>query len=347
MSNPFSDPKNSLTIHISTLSIVKVLVVLLALAFLYLVWGVVVLLFVSLLLAAALSPAIDWLTRRHLPRSVSVLLIYAIVLSVLSIILVLLAPPVARELADLARTFPDYYGRLRQWLGNGAGHGAWAGALQQAIGGVGQTLSRAGGSVVGAAAGLFGGLFSFLTVLVLTFYFSVEKNGLKSLAAAVTPAKHQKYVAVVISRIQDKLGLWLRGQLLLSAIIFVMILAGLLILRAPYALVLALMAGLFEAVPFVGPIAAAVPAVLLALTVSPLKALLVAGLYIVVQQLENNIIVPKVMQKTVGLNPVVVIIAVLLGAKLSGILGAILAIPVATAAMVVIGDWWGGEESDN
>lgn len=345
MSNPLSDPKNSVTIHISTLSIVKVLAVLAMLAFVYMVWGVIVLLFVSLLLAAALSPAIDWLARRHLPRSVSVLLLYAIVLSVLAIVTVLIIPPIIKELSELAAAFPALYERLARSLGS-AGNGQVAPALQQAIGALSQSLSRMTGSVLGAVAGVFGGLVSFITVLVLTFYFAVKKDNLKSLAQAVAPAKHQKYALNLLWRIQDKLGLWLRGQLLLSFIIFAMILSGLLILRAPYALVLALLAGLLEAVPFVGPIAAAVPAVLLALTISPLKALLVAGLYIVVQQLENNIIVPKVMQKTVGLNPVMVIIAVLLGAKLSGILGAILAIPVATAAMVVIGDWWGGEEGE-
>lgn len=345
MSNPFSDPKNSVTIHISTLSIVKVLAVLVLLAFVYLVWGVIVLLFVSLLLAAALSPAIDWLARRHLPRSLCVLLLYASALSVLAIVMVLIIPPIIKELSELAAAFPVLYERLTQGLGS-SGNGQAAAVLQQALGTLSQTLSRMTGSVLGAVASIFGGLVSFITVLVLTFYFAVKKDNLKSLAAAVAPAKHQKYALNLLWRIQDKLGLWLRGQLFLSFIIFVMILSGLLILRAPYALVLALLAGLLEAVPFIGPIAAAVPAVLLALTVSPLKALLVAGLYVVVQQLENNLIVPKVMQKATGLNPIVVIVAVLLGAKLSGILGAILAIPVATAAMVVIGDWWGVEEEN-
>ena len=125
------------------------------------------------------------------------------------------------------------------------------------------------------------------------------------------------------------------------AILGTLIYIGLTILGVKYALVLALIAGLTEAIPFVGPFIGAVPAVFLAFLESPFKALLVLILYIVVQQLENNIIVPKVMQKTVGLNPIVVMVAILLGAKLAGVLGALLAIPIATAAMVVAKGWFG------
>lgn len=339
--NPFQDPKDSVTVHISSMSIIKVLSVFLILTFIYLVWDIVVILFVSLLFAASLSPAIDWLERKKIPRPGGILFIYAAVLLLVSSIIVLIIPPVTEQVQQLAFNFPIYYQKIVRLFGDLSLRPDVAGVLQQNLSTVGQTLSGYTGSVVGTMAGLFGGFVTFVMVLVLTFYFAVKKDGLKNFVQSVTPAKYQKYTVSMFGRIQDKLGLWLRGQLLLSGIIFLITLIGLLILGVKYALVLALIAGITEAIPFVGPFIGAVPAVFLALLQSPLKGLLVLILYIVIQQLENNIIVPKVMQKAVGLNPIVVIVAVLLGAKLAGVLGALLAIPVATAVMVLARDWFG------
>jgi len=349
MPNPFRDPKDSITIHISSLSIFKVLGVFLILVFAYLVWDIIVLLFVSLLFAASLTPAIDWMEGKKIPRAVGILLIYAAVLLLLSLVAVLIIPPITEQIQQLASTLPSYYERLIQSFGNFKLQSDTGQVLQQNLSSVGQTLSSYTGSVFSLVSGLFGGVVTFVTVLVLTFYFIVKKDGLKNFVQSLSPIKYQKYAVSVFLRIQDKLGLWLRGQLLLSGIIFLITLIGLLILDVRYALVLALIAGITEAIPFVGPFIGAVPAVFLAFLESPLKGIFVVILYIVVQQLENNIIVPKVMAKAVGLNPIVVIVAILLGAKLAGVLGAVLAIPVATAVMVGARDWFGfgttGEEN--
>ncbi len=339
--NPFQDPKDSVTIHISSMSIIKLLVVFLVLSFIYLVWDIVVMLFVSLLFAATLSPVIDWMEKKKIPRAAGILLIYIGALLILSLVVVLIVPPIVEQIDQLAASFPVYYQRLLQSFGDLKLETDFVGVWQQNISSVGKTLSSYSTSVFNTISGLFGSLITFMTVLVLTFYFAVKKDGLKHFIQSVTPVGYQKYAVNMFICIQDKLGLWLRGQLLLSGIIFLLILIGLLVLDVRYALVLALIAGITEAIPFVGPFIGAVPAVFLAFLESPFKALLVLILYIVVQQLENNIIVPKVMQKTVGLNPIVVMVAILLGAKLAGVLGALLAIPIATAAMVVAKDWFG------
>lgn len=341
MANPFRDPKDSVTVHVSSLSIFKVLAVFLILAFVYLVWDIIVLLFVSLLFAASLTPAIDWLERKRIPRSAGILLIYVAALLLLSLVAVLIIPPITEQIQQLAGSFPMYYERFLQSFGNLKLQSDAGAALQQNLSSVSQTLSSYTGSVFSLVSGIFGGIVTFVTVLVLTFYFVVKKDGLKHFVKSLTPIKYQNYVVSVFLRIQDKLGLWLRGQLLLSGIIFLVTLVGLLILDVRYALVLALIAGITEAIPFVGPFIGAVPAVFLAFSESPLKGAFVLILYIVIQQLENNIIVPKVMQKAVGLNPIVVMVAILLGAKLAGVLGALLAIPVATAVMVGARDWFG------
>lgn len=347
MANPFTDPKDSLTIHISSMSILKVLIVLLVLGFVYLVWDIVVLLFVSLVFAASLGPAIDWFEAKKIPRAVGILLIYAGVLLVVSMVVVLIIPPITEQIDQLATTFPLYYERFIQGFGDLEFKADVSGTLQQNIQSVGQSLTEYTASVYNTISGIFGGVFTFALALVLTFYFSVKKDGLKHVIQSVTPVQHQKYVMNIFVQIQEKLGLWLRGQLLLSGIIFVITWIGLAILGIKYSLVLALIAGLTEVIPFVGPIIGAIPAVFFAFLDSPIKGLLVAALFLVVQQLENNVIVPKVMQKTVGLNPVVVIVVILLGAKLAGILGALLSIPVAVAVMVVARNVYGvsGEEA--
>jgi len=341
MANPFSDPKDSTTIHISTLSIIKILAVLAVLTFFYLVWDIVVLLFVSIVFAASLGPSIDWLEKKRVPRGAGILLIYVAIVFVLSLVIVLLIPPITEQIDQLAATFPFYYERIMQLFGNLQIQSDFSEAFQSNLRSIGETLSSYTGSVVATLSGIFGGLTTLILVLVLTFYFSASKDGLKHFIRSVTPASHQKYVESMFVRIQDKLGLWLRGQLLLSGIIFAVTWIGLLALGVKYSLVLALIAGITEVIPFLGPIIGAIPAVILAFLQSPLKALLVVILYLVIQQLEGNIIVPKVMQRAVGLNPIVVIVVILLGAKLAGILGVILSIPVAVAVMTIAGDWFG------
>ncbi|MBU4332000.1 AI-2E family transporter, partial [Patescibacteria group bacterium] len=138
---------------------------------------------------------------------------------------------------------------------------------------------------------------------------------------------------------QKKIGSWLRGQVILMIIIGILSYIGLLILGVRYALLLALFAGLMEIIPYIGPIFGAVPAVFIALTQSPIKGLLVIVLYLIIQQLENNLIVPKIMKRAVGLNPIVVILVILIGGKIAGIVGALIAVPVATAFSVMLKDF--------
>jgi predicted PurR-regulated permease PerM len=142
----------------------------------------------------------------------------------------------------------------------------------------------------------------------------------------------------LFNRVQRKMGLWLRGQLILCLIIFALTYLGLSILGVKYALILALIAGLTEFIPYLGPFLGGVPAVFLAFTQSPTLAIFVAILYIIVQQIENNFLTPKIMEKAVGLNPIVSIAAIMVGFSIGGVIGALLSIPVATAAVVVIQD---------
>lgn len=331
------------TINISFATLFKVVAAVALLYFLYQILDVLALVFVAIILATALAPLVDWLEHNRIPRPLAVLIIYAVMLFVFSITLVLLLPPLAQELVGLAQSLPSYYGKAVSSLsgvGGGAFHDEASATIQRTIQQLGVQLASSTTSILSALADIFGGMMQFVIALVMTYYLAVNQQGMKRLARSLVPERHQAYATELINRIQTKLGGWLRGQLLLMLIIGVLDYLGLVLLGMDYALVLGLWAGLTELVPYVGPVLGAIPGVFLAFTMSPVKALWVLGLYVLVQQLENQIIVPVVMRKSVGLNPIVSIVAVIVGARLGGVLGAIMAIPVATAAAVALSDFF-------
>lgn len=319
------------TINISTSTILRTIIVLLALVFLYLIRDIVLIIFVAVVIAAAINGPVSWLQRNKVPRLLGVLFIYLLLFLLIGLIITLIFPPLADQIRQLAAHFPSLVEKvglsLQQWwqdydLENN---------LQSFLGRISDKLTQAASSVLSTTINLFGGLISAIVILVISFYLSVQERGAKRFLVSLTPAEHQAYLAGLIDRIESKIGSWLRGQLILMLIIGLLIFIGLYSLGIKYALVLALIAALFEIVPYIGPVLAALPAIILAFIQSPLLALLTLALYVVVQQLENYLLAPQVMRKAVGLNSVVIIIALLIGGKLAGILGIILAVPVAAA----------------
>jgi len=242
------------------------------------------------------------------------------------------------QVVDMSKSFPDFYNRINKNLGgsidlnNIFNKEVFNASFSNITKGVGQATT----GIFNALGSVFGGMISFFMVLVITFYLVVEEKSNKNFINSITPVKHQLYVSKLMSDIQQRMGYWLRGQLLLSLIVFIMVYIGLMILGIKYALILALLAGIFEIVPFIGPWIAAIPGVFFAFSYSPGKALAVAVMYLLVQQLENNLIVPKVMGKSTGLNPLVVLIAIMIGARLGGIVGALLAVPVTLVIAVYV-----------
>ena len=177
-----------------------------------------------------------------------------------------------------------------------------------------------------------------MVILVLTFYIVIEDDKVRKSFRHLAPAQYQPYLSHLIKKIQKKMGDWLRAQLILSFLVGLLVYIGLSLLGVKYALLLALLAALFEVVPYVGPVAAVIPALIVGFGVSPVLGFSVLVVYIVVQQLENHILVPKIMQKVTGLSPIFSIVALLVGIKVAGLLGAILSIPLATMAAVMLED---------
>lgn len=326
-------------INISSTTIIKTAAVLIAIFLLYLVKDILFVLLAALILSSAMYPWVDGLQRKKIPRAVTLLFFYSALLLIIGGSVYLVIPPIINETAELAWSLPQHLEQSRGAIGSlFGGHEAWLPSLQNLLTGFVQSFENGNGGIFAAVAGIFGGLASLLLILVIAFYLTAEENSLKNLIGEWLPTKRRSQVFATIDRAQLKIGYWFSGQLFLCFIIFCLTFISLTIMGVKYALVLAIIAGVAEAIPYLGPIIAAVPGILLAFVQSPLLALFVAIIYIIIQQIENNILVPMVMRQAVGLNPITSILALLIGFKLGGFMGAILAIPTATAAGVIIRD---------
>ena len=333
-----------ISVNISTATFIKIVVLVLLLLFLFLIKEVLVILFAAIIFAAALEPSVSWLHKRKIPRTISILLIYLVVIALLVLTVRLLIPPVVEQVQGLYTDFPVYSEKIATWFSEFRDYSAESGFLDnvgESLQGVENVLVQTASNLFSGIMNFFGGVISVLLVAVITFYILVKENAMKRLVWSIAPSQYQPYILQLLSRMQKKIGAWLRGQLILCLIIGLMAFVGLWIAGVPYALILALIAGLGEFVPFIGTIVTSVPAILIAFTQSPYLALFVVVWYVIIQQVEGSVIVPKLMQKAVGLHPIVSITVLLIGFKLGGVVGALLAIPVATAVGVFLGDIFG------
>ena len=336
----------SININISTITIVKTLALFLLLYFLFLIKDILAVLFVALILSSALDPWVDWMQDRRIPRALGVFIIYGILFLIMSGAIYLIIPPISEQMIEMTGDFARYadkavsgYSAVKDFT---ARHGIMQ-TIQDTLGSLSSNLQSAAGNIFSTVTDVFSWIFSFFLVLVITFYMIVEENALKKLIWSIAPADNQTYILNLVNRMQKKIGLWLRGQLILSLVIFIFTYTGFWIMalfgiNMKYKLILAIIAGITEFVPYLGPMLGAIPAVFLAFAQEPILALFVAALYYSIQWTENNILVPRVMQKMTGLNPLVSISVLLIGFKVAGVAGAILAIPVTTAISVLIGD---------
>ena len=321
----------SQTINISTSTVLRVVLVLLFFAFLYVIRDILMMVLVGIVIAIAVNGPVNWLQKHRVPRLLGVVFIYLVFSLILTLIVILLFPPLAEQIRQLTSYLPELVGKLNLSVQEFWGKYETNGNLRSFLDGIGTKLDQAASSVIATLIDLFGGLFSAVVVLVISFYLAVQEKGVKKFLTSLIPDEHQQYFSGLLERIEIKIGAWLRGQLLLMSIIGILTFIGLYFLGVKYALILALIAAILEIVPYAGPIVSAVPAVILAFSQSPALVFLVVLLYIVIQQLENYIIVPQVMKRTVGLNPIIIIIVMLVGAKLAGVLGIILSVPLTAA----------------
>jgi predicted PurR-regulated permease PerM len=307
---------------------------------LYRIRGALLLVYISALVAIGLAPlaaAIERQTlygRRRVPRWAAILIIYLCFLAVLVGLGVLVIPPLVMQARELWAALPGMLFGAQQWLmerGLLSRELSVREAIEQSpVGG-----TDAVGAVVAAIWGFVGGIFGLVAILILAFYLLLDGNNLVRLFVRLFPAAERPRVEDACRRVTHKVSAWLGGQLLLGGIIGTTAALGLFLMGVPYFYVLALIAGIGEMIPIVGPLLAAVPAVAIGFSVSPALALGVAVFFVLQQQVENHVLVPKIMERQVGVSAVAVIVALLLGGTLLGIVGAILAVPTVAVLQVL------------
>jgi len=340
---------NDKTITISSGTIIKALLIVLAIAAFYYLRDVVLVVLLSIIIASAIEPGTQWFLRRKVPRVLSVLLIYSAAVLSLVLVFYFIFLPLLNQSANFLSTLPGYLGELQVWnplqnnsllSSNSAVEGFSKNfSLSQIVEQVNEYISSLSNGFFSTASTIFGGILSFILVIVLSFYLSVESDGVSNFLRIVTPAKNEKYILSLWKRSQHKIGLWMQGQLVLAIIVAMLVFLGLTLLRVDNALLLAVLAGMFEIIPIFGPILAAIPAVTLALVANGMtSALLVIGLYVIIQQFENQLIYPLVVRKIVGVPPLISILALIIGGKLAGFVGLLISVPLATMLMEFLSD---------
>lgn len=317
---------------LSTKIILKVIFAGLILAFLWLVKDIILILVMALVLSSAMEPMVDYFNEKRIPRAVSVLTVYVLVFASFAFVIYLLIPPAIAQVQLLSERWPEYSIQLQRLFGNSMVSLEEVGVFLKEL-----TSGGKGGLLMGTVS-IFNAFFTLITVMVISFYLVAEDRGMKKFISTLLPETHRGFAINLIEKIQKKMGLWVIGQIILSVSIFLLTYIGLSLLKVEYALFLALLAGLLEIVPYIGPFLSAVPAVIFAFIQNPALALVVAIMYLVIQKLEGYVLVPKVMEKTVGTSPLVVLISLLIGFKLAGIVGLLIAVPLVSAITVVISE---------
>lgn len=316
-------------IEISHRTIIFFVFFLLFLWLLFYLRVVLILLFFAIILMAALNPLIDKLERWKIPRVLGIILIYLLIFALIGFAIAGIIPPLVDQTQTLISRFPSYLESLR-----------WMGVDEKVIDSqINQLIEKIGlisGGVIKTFRGVFQNFLNLIVLVVISFYLLLERKNLdKYLLKFLGPAG-EKTGARIVDRIEKRLGGWVRAEILLMIIVGLLSYIGLRLLGVDFALPLAILAGILEIIPNIGPIISAIPAVLAGLIISPLTALAVAALYFLVQQVENHFIVPQVMAKEIGINPLVTILALIAGFKLGGFVGAILAVPVVLLIEIVL-----------
>lgn len=304
-------------IEITYKTIVFTVAFLLCLALIWSIREILILLFICFIIMLALNPTVTKLEKYKIPRVLAILLIYIFVIAFFGIALAGIIPILINQTSELLKILPSSLENLQLWGFTAVDFSSQFKILETIPADIAQTVIS-----------IFSNIFSGFVILVVTFYLLIERKNLKQYSAKFIGLKNQKIVSDTFDHLELRLGSWVKGELLLMTVIGVLSYIGFLFLGLPYALPLALIAAILEIVPNIGPIISTTLAILVGLTVSPLTAMF-AGIWgIAIQQIENNFIVPKIMKQAVGLNPIITILTIATGAKLGGVGGALLAVPV-------------------
>ncbi len=335
-------------ISITPSSIVTTVFVILGAYVLWLLRDLALLVLTAIVIASAIEPQIAFFIRYHIPRFFAAILVYVLVFGSVFSLLYFFFPPIISDAANFLSLLPKYLETL-----NASGSFSNISNASSLIGGshdlqsfiqtlfsLQSTFTGGSGSVVQVFVAFFGGIFSLLLVIVLSFYFALQDTGVDDFLRLVMPSAYEDYSVDLWKRAQKKIGRWMQGQILLSVIVAVLVYLGLLIIGIPYALLLAVFTAFAEIIPIFGSLIAGTFAVVIAYSSGGVAlGAIVLGLYVVVNQFESNLIYPLIVKKVVGVPPLLVIIGLIAGYTLAGFLGVLLSVPFAAVLLELITDF--------
>ena len=327
-------------IEISSDTIFRAILIPLAFWFVYVVFDIVLMLFAAFIVASVVEPVARFLDRYKFPRALSVILVYVFVLLIVIGAVSLMVEPLAMQSRQLATIVPSVVNSL-SGVTPLIPHIEQADLIESIQSGLlnfGDNIANFSINVFAGTRSVVVGLVNFLFVFVIALYLVVERDAMKKFARLLTPKEHYPYVAKAIEKAQRSVGRWVLGQLVLGIIVGVLVGVGLWIIGVPYALFLGILAVVMEFIPVIGPMIAATPGVLVAITQGWVIGLVAFIYYVIIGQVESHILIPNIMKRAVGLPPLVTIIAVILGARLLGLIGIILAVPAATIINILVSD---------
>ena len=318
-------------IDVSSNIIFRVIAILLGLWFLYVIKDVILIFLIAIIITAALNPLISSAQKLlRTPRTIVVSMVYIIFFAVIAILVSVIVPTLTKQFEQFGTELPQFISQLLPQFIALPEDASFGDVSKQFIGLLNNPFTT--------TVGLLSGIISIVAVVSMSFYMSLQEDGLKKSLLIITPRQHQKYVATLIERIQENFGRWMAGQLVTMLFVGLLYYVALAALGVPYAPLLALIGGLMEIVPYFGPIIASVPAILFGFVQDPIIGFMVALVYMGVNMIENYFLVPKIMNKAIGLHPVWVILALLIGGQIAGIVGIFLAVPLAGAIGVFLKD---------
>lgn len=296
---------------------------------------IIIILILSVVISSALDPVVSFFESKKFPRILSTLLIFILLIGSLSFLFYIIAPVVLFELGNLMdylkESQPSFFG-----LGEAS---EILNVFTKNIGRWSNLLFSGSTSLSEVASRFLGNLALALSGFILSFYLTVDRDGVEKFLRAILPPAYEEKVLDVYFRTRYKIGKWLQGQIFLSVSVGAAVSLGLWILGVEHYLLLGILAAILEIVPFVGPILSGAVAVLIALSQSFTLAIYALVLFIIIQQLEAHLLTPVFMRLAIDLHPVVSIVALLLGWQLSGVIGMILAIPAAVLVQEIINNW--------
>ena len=337
----------SINVSITAGTVFKIVIILVGAWLLFVLRHIVLDVVTAIVIASAIEPGVISLVRKKIPRVLAVLSIYVVLFSLFFGLFYFFLPSILEDLALFLAALPTYlesftrvgaFDTYASILGVPAPSAISVVDLTANIRGV-FDISGTFGNAFGAVTRIFGGVFSFVLIIVFSFYFAVIETGVDDFLHVISPKKYQKYVLDLWRRSQRKIGLWMQGQLILALVVGVLVYLGLTLLGVKHALLLAVLAAVFEIIPVFGPALAAVPAILIGFVDGGVTTgIAVFILYVILQQFENHLIYPLVVTRVVGVPPLLIILALIVGAELAGFLGILLSVPAAAVIQELVRD---------